>query len=261
MSAQLDAGAIFDVQIKRLHEYKRQLLNALHIVHLWTRARKDPKVDHPSRARSCSARRRPGYRTAKLIIRLINGIGEVVNSEAERTGLRVAFVPNYRVSLAERIIPAADVSEQISTAGMEASGTGNMKFAMNGALTIGTLDGANIEIRELVGAEDNFFLFGQTAEEVKQKLNQGYRGRAVYESNAAVREVLDLIGSGFFSPEDRRPFQPTGRIAARRRPLPGARRLRRVRQGPRRRGPRVFAARSLVEVDSAQCRAHGLFLV
>ena len=142
-----------------------------------------------------------------MIIRLITGIGEVVNSEAEQTGLRVSFIPNYRVSLAERIIPASDVSEQISTAGMEASGTGNMKFAMNGALTIGTLDGANIEIRDAVGAE-NFFLFGQTTEEVAKTKASGYKGRQIYETNPAVKEVLDLLSSGFFSPEDRSLFRP-----------------------------------------------------
>lgn len=207
MWTSLDAGAIFDVQIKRLHEYKRQLLNALHIVHLWSRARNDPKTLIHPRAFLFGAKAAPGYRTAKLIIRLINGIGEVVNSDAARTGLRVSFIPNYRVSLAERIIPATDVSEQISTAGMEASGTGNMKFAMNGALTIGTLDGANIEIRDAVGAE-NFFLFGQTAEEVAQTKASGYRGREIYESNPAVKEVLDLVASGFFSPEDRNLFKP-----------------------------------------------------
>jgi glycogen phosphorylase len=207
MWTSLDPSAIFDVQIKRLHEYKRQLLNALHIVHLWTMARNNPEaIIHP-RAFLFGAKAAPGYRTAKLIIRLITGIGEVVNSDAARTGLRVSFIPNYRVSLAERIIPAADVSEQISTAGMEASGTGNMKFAMNGALTIGTLDGANIEIRDLVGAE-NFFLFGQTAEEVMQTKARGYRGRQVYDTNPAVKEVLDLIASGFFSPEDRSLFKP-----------------------------------------------------
>ncbi|PZR08232.1 MAG: glycogen phosphorylase [Archangium gephyra] len=207
MWTSLDAGAIFDVQIKRLHEYKRQLLNALHIVHLWKNARNDPKsIIHP-RAFLFGAKAAPGYRTAKLIIRLITGIGEVVNSDAARTGLRVNFVPNYRVSLAERIIPAADVSEQISTAGMEASGTGNMKFAMNGALTIGTLDGANIEIRDAVG-DENFFLFGQTAEEVSATLGRGYKGREIYETNRDVKEVLDLVASGFFCPEDKGLFRP-----------------------------------------------------
>ncbi|MBS1151281.1 MAG: glycogen phosphorylase, partial [Myxococcaceae bacterium] len=207
MWTSLDPTAVFDVQVKRLHEYKRQLLNALHIVHLWIQARKDPSSIGVPRAFLFGAKSAPGYKTAKLIIRLINGIGEVVNSDAGRTGLRVAFIPNYRVSLAERIIPAADVSEQISTAGMEASGTGNMKFALNGALTLGTLDGANIEIREKVGAE-NFFLFGLTTDEVAQRKREGYRGRTVYESNSDVREVLDLIGSGFFSPEDKSIFRP-----------------------------------------------------
>jgi starch phosphorylase len=207
MWVNLDSGAIFDVQIKRLHEYKRQLLNALHIIHLWMKARSSKaSILHP-RVFVFGAKAAPGYRLAKLIIRLITGIAEVVNSEASRTGLQVAFVPNYRVSLAERIIPAADLSEQISTAGMEASGTGNMKLAMNGALTIGTLDGANIEIRDLVGP-DHFFLFGLTTPEVQRAREAGYRGRQVYEQNQAVREVLDLVGSGFFSPEDRTLFRP-----------------------------------------------------
>ncbi len=203
----LDPDSVFDVQVKRLHEYKRQLLNALHIVHLWIQARKDGGRAEVSRAFIFGAKSAPGYKMAKLIIRLITGIGEVVNSDAGRTGLSVAFVPNYRVSMAERIIPAADVSEQISTAGMEASGTGNMKFAMNGALTVGTLDGANIEIRNLVHPE-NFFLFGLTADEVQAKRREGYRGRQVYESNPAVRDVIDLISNGFFSPEDKELFKP-----------------------------------------------------
>ncbi len=207
MWTSLDPTAVFDVQVKRLHEYKRQLLNALHIVHLWIQARKDPSSIGVPRAFLFGAKSAPGYKSAKLIIRLINGIGEVVNSDAGRTGLRVAFIPNYRVSLAERIIPAADVSEQISTAGMEASGTGNMKFALNGALTLGTLDGANIELREKVGAE-NFFLFGLTTDEVAQRKREGYRGRNVYEANPDIREVLDLISSGFFSPEDKTIFRP-----------------------------------------------------
>jgi starch phosphorylase len=207
MWVNVDPTAIMDVQIKRLHEYKRQLLNALHIIYLWLNARKDPaSIIHP-RTFVFGAKAAPGYRVAKLIIRLINGIAEVVNDEASKTGLKVCFVPNYRVSLAERIIPAADVSEQISTAGMEASGTGNMKFAMNGALTIGTLDGANIEIRQNVGPE-HFFLFGKTAEEVEATRASGYVGRQVYENNPVVREIIDLISSGFFSPEDRDLFRP-----------------------------------------------------
>jgi len=153
------------------------------------------------------AKSAPGYQRAKLIIRLINGIADVINSDSESTGLSVCFIPNYQVSLAERLIPAADLSEQISTAGMEASGTGNMKFAMNGALTLGTLDGANIEIRDAVGA-DNFFLFGLTEKEVAQKRREGYRGRHVYETNPHVREVLDLVASGLFSPENPNLYLP-----------------------------------------------------
>ncbi|HEX8702659.1 MAG TPA: glycogen/starch/alpha-glucan phosphorylase, partial [Myxococcaceae bacterium] len=206
-SVELDPNAIFDVQIKRLHEYKRQLLNALHTVVLWMRARRDPStIIHP-RAFLFGAKAAPGYQEAKLIIRLINGIAEVVNSDAGTTGLQVVFLPNYRVSLAERIIPAADVSEQISTAGMEASGTGNMKLMLNGALTLGTLDGANVEIREAVG-DENFFLFGLTADEVIARKKAGYRPREVYNEQLELREAMDLISSGFFSPEDKNLFKP-----------------------------------------------------
>ncbi len=203
----LNPDAIFDVQIKRLHEYKRQLLNALHIVSLWMKARRDPSTIIAPRAFIFGAKAAPGYHLAKLIIRLINGIAEVVNSDAGTTGLQVVFLPNYRVSLAERIIPAADVSEQISTAGMEASGTGNMKLMLNGALTLGTLDGANVEIREMVG-DENFFLFGLTADEVIARKKAGYRPRDEYNANVELREALDLINSGFFSPEDKNLFKP-----------------------------------------------------
>ncbi len=192
---ELNPNAIFDVQIKRLHEYKRQLLDALHIVSLWMKARRDPSTIIAPRVFLFGAKAAPGYVQAKLIIRLINGIAEVVNSDAGTTGLQVLFVPNYRVSLAERIIPAADVSEQISTAGWEASGTGNMKFMLNGALTLGTLDGANVEIRQAVG-DDNFFLFGLTADEVIARKRAGYRPRDEYERNAYLREAIDLIASG-----------------------------------------------------------------
>ncbi|WP_225411036.1 glycogen/starch/alpha-glucan phosphorylase [Stigmatella hybrida] len=203
----LNPEAIFDVQIKRLHEYKRQLLNALHTVVLWMRARRDPStIIHP-RTFLFGAKAAPGYQSAKLIIRLINGISEVVNSDAGTTGLQVLFLPNYRVSLAERIIPAADVSEQISTAGMEASGTGNMKLMLNGALTLGTLDGANVEIRDEVG-DENFFLFGLTADEVIERKRHGYRPREVYHQHQELREAIDLISSGFFSPEDKHLFKP-----------------------------------------------------
>jgi starch phosphorylase len=206
-SVSLDPEAIFDVQIKRLHEYKRQLLNALHVVVLWMRARRDAStIIHP-RAFLFGAKAAPGYQMAKLTIRLINGIGEVINSDAGTTGLQVVFLPNYRVSLAERIIPAADVSEQISTAGWEASGTGNMKLMLNGALTLGTLDGANVEIREAVG-DENFFLFGLTADEVIARKKAGYRPRDIYNNHLELREAMDLIASGFFSPEDKGLFKP-----------------------------------------------------
>lgn len=203
----LDPDALYDVQVKRLHEYKRQLLNALHIVALWMRARREPAAVAPPRAFLFGAKAAPGYQMAKLIIRLINGIAEVVNSDSKETGIQVVFLPNYRVSLAERVIPGADLSEQISTAGKEASGTGNMKFALNGALTLGTLDGANIEIREAVGHE-NFFLFGLTADEVSQLSKEGYRPRDWYERNPMLKDALDLIASGFFSPEDKDLFRP-----------------------------------------------------
>jgi starch phosphorylase len=201
----VDPASLFDVQIKRLHEYKRQLLNALHIVALYLRAKRGEDV--LPRTFIFGAKAAPGYKIAKLIIRFIHAVADVVNVDQGASPLRVVFLPNYRVSLAEKIIPAADLSEQISTAGMEASGTGNMKLAMNGALTIGTLDGANIEIRDAVGAE-NFFLFGLTAPEVLEHKRQNLPGRAVYEQNAALREVIDLVSSGFFSPDERDLFLP-----------------------------------------------------
>ncbi len=204
----IDPESLFDVQIKRLHEYKRQLLNALHIVQLYLDIKKNPRATVVPRTFLFGAKAAPGYKLAKLVIKLINSIGDVVNVDPDMEGkLRVAFLANYRVSLAERIFPASDLSEQISTAGKEASGTGNMKFSMNGALTIGTLDGANIEIREMVG-EDNFFLFGLTADEVVSLRRQGYDPRAYYEENASLREVIDLIASGFFEPEDKKLFKP-----------------------------------------------------
>jgi len=203
-----DPDSMFDVQIKRLHEYKRQLLNALHVVRLYLDAKRDPKALAAPRTVLFGAKAAPGYRAAKLIIKLINAIGDVVNGDVDLEGrLKVAFLPNYRVSLAERIIPASDLSEQISTAGKEASGTGNMKLSMNGALTIGTLDGANVEIRDAVGAE-NFFLFGLTTEEVIDLQRTGYSPRAVYDRDARLREVIDLIANGFFSPEDPALFRP-----------------------------------------------------
>ncbi len=203
-----DPDSLFDVQIKRLHEYKRQLLDALHVVRLYLDAKRDPKALAVPRTVLFGAKAAPGYRMAKLIIKLINAIGDVVNGDLDLQGrLKVSFLPNYKVSLAERIIPAADLSEQISTAGKEASGTGNMKLMMNGALTIGTLDGANVEIREAVG-DENFFLFGLTTEEVEERQAKGYDPRAIYDENERLREVLDLVASGFFSTEDPGLFRP-----------------------------------------------------
>jgi len=208
LGLKFDPDSLFDVQIKRLHEYKRQLLNALYVVRLYLDAKRDPKALEVPRTVLFGAKAAPGYRAAKLIIKLINSIGDVVNGDLDLRGrLKVSFLPNYKVSLAERIIPAADLSEQISTAGKEASGTGNMKLTMNGALTIGTLDGANVEIREAVGPE-NFFLFGLTTDQVEEQQRRGYDPRAIYEENTRVREVLDLISSGFFSTEDPGLFRP-----------------------------------------------------
>jgi glycogen phosphorylase len=198
----LDPSSLFDIQIKRMHEYKRQLLNALGIAALYLRARRNPGGLTVPRTFLFGGKAAPGYVAAKQIIRLIHGIADVVNQDKACSGLKVLFVPNYRVSLAERLIPACDLSEQISTAGTEASGTGNMKFAMNGALTLGTLDGANIEIRDAVG-HDAFFLFGLTADEVAAKKAAGYRPRDFVERDEELREVLELTRSGFFTPEDR----------------------------------------------------------
>jgi glycogen phosphorylase len=194
----IDPQSLFDCQVKRIHEYKRQLLNALHVITLYNRVRQGRALAAP-RTVLFAGKAAPGYHMAKLIIRLINGIAEVVNGDRlVGDSLRVAFLPNYGVSLAERLIPAADLSEQISTAGTEASGTGNMKFALNGALTIGTLDGANVEIRQEVG-EENFFLFGLTAEQVEARKAAGYNPRACYEGNAELREAIDMISGGVFS--------------------------------------------------------------
>ncbi|MGB7547769.1 MAG: glycogen/starch/alpha-glucan phosphorylase [Terracidiphilus sp.] len=203
-----DPDSIFDVLVKRLHEYKRQHLQILHILTLFKRIQRDPGAELVPRTFIFGGKAAPGYRMAKLIIKLIHSVGEAVNSDPKVGGrLKVVFLPDYSVKLGQRVYPAADLSEQISLAGKEASGTGNMKFAMNGAITIGTLDGANIEIREEVGAE-NFFLFGLTAPEVEQRKREGYNPRDAYESNANLREVIDSLTSGEFSHGDRNLFEP-----------------------------------------------------
>ncbi|HYA37167.1 MAG TPA: glycogen/starch/alpha-glucan phosphorylase [Candidatus Methylomirabilis sp.] len=203
----LDPNALFDIQVKRIHEYKRQHLNVLHIVTLYNRLRANPQLDIVPRCFIFGGKAAPGYHMAKLMIRLINGVATVVNNDPVVAGrLKVAFFPDFNVKNAHAVYPAADLSEQISTAGKEASGTGNMKFTLNGALTIGTLDGANIEIREEVGAE-NFFLFGLTADEVTARKAAGYRPREYYERDAELRGTLDLIGSGLFGGGDANLFR------------------------------------------------------
>ena len=200
--------SLFDVQVKRIHEYKRQHLAALHIITLFLRLQRDPQADMPARTFIFGGKAAPGYFMAKRIIKLITSIGDVLNSDPiVRDRLKVVFFPDFNVTNAQFIYPAADLSEQISTAGKEASGTGNMKFALNGALTIGTLDGANVEIREEVGVE-NFFLFGLTAEAVENLKARGYRSRDYYEQNRTLREVIDFIASGTLAHGDPELFHP-----------------------------------------------------
>jgi len=200
--------SMFDVQVKRLHEYKRQLLNVLHVITLYFRLKDNPDLAVPSRTVLFAGKAAPGYFLAKRIIKLINSVADVVNSDPTiQDKLKVAFLPNYCVSLAEKIIPAADLSEQISTAGYEASGTGNMKFALNGALTIGTLDGANVEMQEEIGML-NMFIFGLTTEEVKNVKATGYRPRDYYERIPELKRVIDAIANNYFSPNEPDIFEP-----------------------------------------------------
>ena len=204
----LNPDALFDVQIKRIHEYKRQLLNLVETVALYAQIRSHPERDWVPRVKIFGGKAASSYHNAKLIIKLANDIARRVNADPSVGGLlKVVFVPNYNVSLAERIIPAADLSEQISTAGMEASGTGNMKFALNGALTIGTLDGANIEIKDRVG-DENIVIFGLTAAEVAEKRANGYSPREVIEGSRELHQAIEAISSGVFSPDD--PHRYTG---------------------------------------------------
>jgi starch phosphorylase len=205
---QIDASSMFDIQVKRIHEYKRQHLNLLHIVTLYNRIKLDPGINISPRTFIFGGKAAPSYLMAKLIIKLINAVGDVINNDPDVAGrLKIVFIPDYGVKRGQRIFPAADLSEQISTAGMEASGTGNMKLSMNGALTIGTLDGANIEIRQEVGQE-NFFLFGLTAEQVAEKCRNGYYPGDIYHADDELKAAIDLIDSGFFSHGDTKIFQP-----------------------------------------------------
>lgn len=205
---EVDANSLFDIQVKRIHEYKRQHLNVLNIITLYNRIKQNPGLNIQPRTFIFGGKAAPGYFMAKLIIKLVNAVAEVVNKDPDVRGrIKVVFLANFNASLGQKIYPCADLSEQISTAGKEASGTGNMKFSMNGALTIGTLDGANIEIREEAGAE-NFFLFGLTAHEVAKLKQQGYKPWEYYEQNAELKQTIDRIASGFFSHGDRNMFKP-----------------------------------------------------
>ncbi|RPA69016.1 glycogen/starch/alpha-glucan phosphorylase [Cyclobacteriaceae bacterium YHN15] len=191
--------SMFDIQVKRIHEYKRQHLNILHVITLYNRIKQNPDIDIVPRTFVFAGKAAPGYKLAKLMIKLINSVGEIVNNDPDvKDRLKVIFYPNYNVTNAQKIYPAADLSEQISTAGKEASGTGNMKLSMNGALTVGTLDGANVEIRECVG-EENFFLFGLTAEEVAKVKTEGYNPFDYYQHNAELKLAMDQIATGYFS--------------------------------------------------------------
>jgi starch phosphorylase len=198
----IDPESMFDVQVKRIHEYKRQHLNLLHVITLFERLKSNRNLDIAPRTFIFGGKAAPGYYIAKLIIKLIHSVAEVINRDPQINGtLRVAFMPNFNVKNGQRVYPTADLSEQISTAGKEASGTGNMKFAMNGALTIGTLDGANVEIRGEVG-EENFFLFGLNAEQVRMVQAEGYRPWERYNDNLELKSAIDLIKSGLFSHGD-----------------------------------------------------------
>ena len=204
----LDSNMLFDVHVKRIHEYKRQLLKVLHAIALYNKIKSGETENFVPRAILFGGKAAPGYYMAKLIIKFINNVSGVINNDPDTKGLlEVHFLPNYRVSLAEYVIPATDISEQISTAGTEASGTGNMKFALNGALTVGTMDGANIEIKEQVG-DDNIFIFGLLTEEIEDFQKKGYNPWDFYNSNKQLKKVIDLISSGYFSPEEPHMFLP-----------------------------------------------------
>ncbi|PCJ17179.1 MAG: glycogen phosphorylase [Candidatus Cloacimonadota bacterium] len=237
----IDPKSLFDVQIKRIHEYKRQFLCLLHSVILYNRLKKDPNYDMQPMTIIFGGKAAPGYFMAKLWINLINAVADFVNNDPDTNHkLKIVFVKNYRVSLAERLFPASDLSEQISTAGMEASGTGNMKFALNGALTIGTMDGANVEMAEEIG-EENMFIFGLRVEEVEEyRKNDSYSPWDIYNSNTEIREAIDLISSGFFSPEEPNLFEP-------------------IIHSLLHKGDYYFVLRDLVDYDRAKMEANTLF--
>merc|ERR1712240_547710 len=199
--------SLFDIQVKRIHEYKRQLLNILHVVTMYTRIKRDPSASFTPRTVMIGGKAAPGYYMAKQIIKLFNRVGDVINNDpVVGDKLKIIFLENYRVTLAEKIIPAADLSEQISTAGTEASGTGNVKFMLNGGLPLGTLDGANVEMAEEMG-EENIFIFGMTVEEVTKLQEAGYNAFNYYNGNPELKQVLDMIRDGFFSPESPNEFK------------------------------------------------------
>ncbi|MEW8126893.1 MAG: glycogen/starch/alpha-glucan phosphorylase, partial [Candidatus Thiodiazotropha endolucinida] len=202
LDSKVDSNMLFDVQVKRIHEYKRQLLNLFRAIALYNRLLDDPSANHVPRTILFGGKAAPGYTMAKLIIRLINDVADVIdNDPAVSDRLKILFIPNYDVTTASDIIPAAELSQQISTAGMEASGTGNMKLALNGALTMGTMDGANVEMHENIGA-DNIFIFGLTTEDITRLNRQGYQPRRHYDSDPVLKRVIDMIANGFFSPEE-----------------------------------------------------------
>ncbi|XP_018419094.1 PREDICTED: glycogen phosphorylase, muscle form-like, partial [Nanorana parkeri] len=197
----INPNSMFDLHVKRIHEYKRQLLNCLHVITLYNRIKKDPSKQYVPRTVMIGGKAAPGYHMAKMIIKLITSVGDVINNDpAVGERLKFIFLENYRVSLAEKVIPAADLSEQISTAGTEASGTGNMKFMLNGALTIGTMDGANVEMAEEAG-EENLFIFGMRVPDVERLDREGYNARLYYERIPELRQVIDQLNSGYFSPK------------------------------------------------------------
>jgi starch phosphorylase len=202
LDRQVSSDTLFDVQVKRFHEYKRQLLNIIRVVALYVRMLENPQQEIVPRTFIFGGKAAPGYQIAKLIIRLINDVADIIDNDREvNDRLKVLFIPNYDVSTAVDIIPAAEVSQQISTAGLEASGTGNMKLALNGALTMGTMDGANVEMHQKIG-DDNIFIFGLTTDEITQLRRTGYHPRQYYENNPLLKRSIDMIGNGFFSPEE-----------------------------------------------------------